>query len=164
MRFDKTINRIAISRKIIDVLIALFWLFLISDAYFQGRELPHLLSKINLPEFPLILSFFAVLTLAASACILIFWQRKNLMDEMPVLSSRVDRFFGPGAYSRFTHRLRPVQASIFSSIVFAAVGLHATYQQTQDMWSYMICTGFLFFAICMFIAYLVSKRFPPVLS
>ncbi len=85
------------------------------------------------------------------------------MEDMPILSSTVDRVFGKGAYRHFTLRLRPVCASVISSLVLAVVGLYSTYETTQNAWSYAICFGFLALALSMFIAYQSSKQFPPAL-
>ncbi len=85
------------------------------------------------------------------------------MEDMPILSSTVDRVFGKGAYRHFTLRLRPVCASVISSLVLAVVGLYSTYETTQNGWSYAICFGFLALALSMFIAYQTSKQFPPAL-
>lgn len=163
MRLNEPFFKASIGMMFVDVLIAIFWLFLLSDAFFQGRELPHLLNGIDLPELPIFVSIVTILLLASLTSILTFWQRKNIMEEMPLFSTMVDRIFGTGAYSRITHRLRPVCASILSSLILATVGLYTTYEGSQDRWSYAICLGFLVFAIFMLIAYLVSKRFPPAL-
>ncbi|MFT7688067.1 MAG: hypothetical protein ACI9FB_003427 [Candidatus Azotimanducaceae bacterium] len=149
--------------KIADGLIILFWLFLLSDAYFQGRELPILVSGVDIPELPMYLPIFAMLVIALMSSFVTFWQRKNIMEGPSIILSITDRFLGVGAYSQFTHRLRPVSASIATSLILAVVGLYTTFKTTQDTWSYIICIGFFVFAICMFSAYLVSKRFPPLL-
>ncbi len=163
MSFKASFNKEAIGLVFVDVLIVLFWLFLLSDAYFQGRELPYLLNEIDLPELPILLSGFAILAVASAAGIVTFLQRKNIMEKMPLLSTIVDRVLGIGAYSRITHRLRPVCASILSSLILGIVGLYSTYEGSQDRWSYAICIGSTVFATFMLIAYLASKRFPPAL-
>lgn len=163
MSAEKPHDESTIGMKAVDILIVLFWLFLLWDAYSQGLELPGLMSEIDLPELPVIMSAFAILVIAGSASFVTFWQRKNIMEDMPFFSTLTDRALGSGAYRRFTHRLRPVCVSMLSSLVLATVGLYCTYEETQDRWSYAICFGFLAFAVCMFIAYLVSKRLPPVL-
>lgn len=148
---------------VVDVLIVLFWLFLLTDSYFQGRELPGLMSKAELPELPIPLSIIAILVVSILASVMTFWQRKHIMEDLPLVSKWLDQMLGIGAYRRITHRLRPVSASILTSLMFAVVGIYTTYTETQDSWSYAICIGFLVFATFMFIAYLGSRRFPPVL-
>jgi hypothetical protein len=149
--------------RLLDLLVAAFWVFLIVDAYAQGRELPVLVSELNLPEISVVLAVCLVLAVALAFGSLAFWQRKNIMDEMPGLSGTVDRVFGEGAYGHFTRRLRPVWASIVSSLVLGAVGLHANVEMTGNSWSYVVCVGFFAFALFMFGAFLVSRRYPPTL-
>lgn len=153
-----------VGRVLVNLFIALFWMFLIVDSYIQGRDLPILMNDIELPELPLALFIAAALLVSLAASVVTFWQRKNIMDEMPIVAERVDRWFGVGSYSRFTHQLRPVWASILSSTIMGVAGLYATYQFNQHVWSYAICGGTLLFAVFMFIAWLVSRRYPPVLS
>ncbi len=149
--------------KLVNLLIAIFWLYLLFDAYIQGRELPNFILKQDFPELPVVLSTCFILVLATSCGLFAFWQRRNIMEDMPILSSTVDRVFGKGAYRHFTLRLRPVCASVISSLVLAVVGLYSTYETTQNAWSYAICFGFLALALSMFIAYQSSKQFPPAL-
>lgn len=149
--------------RVVDVLIAIFWLLLVTDAFLEARELPHLLAKFELPELPLFLFATATLAIAGISSLIIFRQRRQLMDDLPIVASWTDRFFGGGAYSRFTHKLRPVWTSIATSLVFGFAGLHATHEATRDTWAYAICGGTLLFALGMYIAYLASKRFPPEL-
>ena len=149
--------------RLLDLLIVMFWLYLLFDAYAQGRGLPELVAGLDLPRLPVVLAACAILVIAASCGIVTFWQRRNIMEDMPVLSSAVDRFFGDGAYRHFTLQLRPVSASVVSSLILAVAGIHATSQTTRDVWSYAICVGFLAFALCMLAAFLVSQRFPPAL-
>ncbi|MBO6558799.1 MAG: hypothetical protein JJ934_19460 [Pseudomonadales bacterium] len=149
---------------LINLFIALFWLFLIYDAYLQGSEMPIVLSEVELPELPLVLFAAVAFVGSLGASAFTFWQRKNIMEDMPVIAERVDRYFGEGAYSRFTRQLRPVWASILSSTILGVVGLYATYQFNHHIWSYAICGGTLLFAVFMFIAWLVSRRYPPMLS
>ena len=149
--------------RLINVLIVVFWLYLLLDAYFQGRELPGLINDLDLPELPVVLSACLVLIITALCGVVTFWQRKNIMEDMPYLSSFIDRVLGKGAYNQFTLRLRPVSASIATSLVLATVGLYSTSQTTQDNWSYLLFFGFLAFALSMFVAYLLSRRFPPAL-
>lgn len=149
---------------LVNLAIALFWIFLIVDSYLQARELPVLLGEVELPELPLM--FFAVAAISISLIVsaVTFWQRENIMDEMPVVAERIDGWFGEGAYGRFTRQLRPVWASILSSTILGGVGLYATYEFNHHVWSYAISGGTLLFAVFMFIAWLVSRRYPPVLN
>ena len=164
MRFKKPFFNASAGLLLVDALIVLFWLFLLSDAFLQGRELPYLLQEVDLPELPIFMSVVVILVLASFASGLTFWQRKNIMEEMPLVSTWIDRTFGAGAYYRIIHRSRPVCVSILSSLILAMVGLYTTYEGPQDKWSYAICIGFLVFAIFMLIALLASKRFPPALK
>ena len=152
------------SRVLVNLCIALFWIYLIVDSYIQGRGLPALLGEVELPDLPLALFVSAALAISIIASALTFWQRKNLMDEMPLVAGKVDRWFGVGSYSRFTHQLRPVWASILSSTVLGVVGVYTTYHLNQHAWSYAISGGTLVFALFMFAAWLLSRRYPPILS
>jgi drug/metabolite transporter (DMT)-like permease len=158
-----TLTKPTLRLKLLDLLIAIFWVYLLFDAYAQGRALPELIADLDLPNLPVVLAACAILVIAISCGTVTFWQRKNIMEDMPVLSSAVDRFFGDGAYKYFTLQLRLVSASVVSSLILAVAGLHATFRTTRDDWSYAACFGFLGFALCMFIAFLVSRRFPPAL-
>lgn len=87
----------------------------------------------------------------------------RIVEDMPLVSSAVDRVFGTGAYKRFMYRLHPLWASILSSLLLAVVGLYATFQSNQSQLSYAVCIGFLSFSASMVVAYLFSKRYPPIL-
>lgn len=157
------LNKSTLRLRLLDLLIAAFWVYLLFDAYAQGRDLPELVADLDLPALPVVLAACAILVIAISCGVVTFWQRRNIMQDMPVLSSAFDRLFGDGAYRHFTAHLRPVSASVVSSLILALAGFHATFQTTRDAWSYAVCFGFLAFALCMFIAFLASKRFPPAL-
>lgn len=149
---------------LVNLCIALFWIYLLVDSYIQGRDLPALLGEVELPDLPIALFVSAAFAISIAASAVTFWQRKNLMDEMPFVAERVDRWFGSGSYSRFTHRLHPVWASILSSTVLGVVGVYTTYHLNQHIWSYAISGGTLVFALFMFVAWLLSRRYPPILS
>lgn len=151
-------------RRLVNVFILLFWAFMIYDAFMQGSEMPLLLAEVELPELPIALFVGVAVVGSLGASAFVFWQRKNIMDDMPVVSDRVDRLFGPGAYSHFTRQLRPTWASILSSLILGGVGLYATFESTHGIWSYAISGGTLLFAVFMFIAWLASRRYPPTLS
>ena len=153
-----------IGRLLVNVFILLFWTFLIYDSFVQGSEMPLLLAEVELPELPIVLFVGVAVLGSLGASALVFWQRKNIMDEMPVVSDRVDQFFGAGAYSHFTRQLRPTWASILSSLILGGVGLYATFESTHGIWSYAISGGTLLFAVFMFLAWLFSLKFPPTLS
>ena len=157
------LNRSTLRLRLLDLLIAIFWIYLLFDAYAQGRDLPELIADLDLPALPVVLAAFAIVVIATLCGVVTFWQRRNIMQGMPVLSSAVDRIFGDAAYRHFTLHLRPVSASVVSSLILTLAGFHATFQTTRDAWSYAVCFGFLAFALCMFVAFLVSKRFPPKL-
>ena len=55
MQFFKTsdpVIRPPTGFRILDILVLLFWLFVLTDSYIQGRELPGLLAEAGLPELP----------------------------------------------------------------------------------------------------------------
>ncbi len=154
----------SVGRILVNTSILLFWAFLIYDSFVQGSEMPLLLAEVELPELPIVLFVGVAVVGSLGASAFVFWQRKNIMDEMPVVSDRVDQFFGAGAYSHFTRQLRPTWASILSSLILGGVGLYATFESTHGVWSYAISGGTLLFAVFMFLAWLCSLKFPPTLS
>jgi len=153
-----------VGRLLVNGFILLFWVFLLFDSFVQGRELPLLIAEVELPELPVFLFVGVAVLGSLTASAFVFWQRKNIMDEMPVVAERVDRFFGAGAYSHFTRQLRPTWASILTGLIMGGVGLHETLNSTQGTWSYAISGGTLLFALFMFLAWLFSLKFPPTLS
>lgn len=152
--------------RIVDALIAAFWIYLLFDAYYEGRELPLLIEEVEreLTEIPLALALASFLVLAVAGALLAFWQRRRIMEDMPLVSSALDRVFGTGAYKRFMYRLHPLWASVLSSLLLAIVGLHATFRSNQSELSYAVCIGFIGFSVSMVVAYLFSRRYPPVLQ
>lgn len=146
-------------------IIAVFWTYLIVDAYLQGLEVPELLEALplRLPELPAIV-WVALLTLIFSTCFFVtFWQRKHLMEDMPYITPAVDRRFGEGAYRNFSRRLRPVAISMVSSFLLALTGLRATFDSTKSTEGYLLSFVFLSIATGLLFALLLSKRFPPEL-
>lgn len=148
---------------ILDLLIVAFWLFLLFDAWLQGRELPRLAAEHDLPDAPGALLIGIALAVAAGAGLLAYRERHRIMDEMPLVTRWVDRWFGEGAYRHFTRRLWPTWASIISSVVLGSVGLHATARSEGSIWSYAVCAGFLALAAALFVAWALSRRYPPAL-
>ncbi|MBL6691366.1 MAG: hypothetical protein ISP91_13330 [Pseudomonadales bacterium] len=159
----KTMNP-RIGRLLVNGLILMFWAFLLVDSFAQGRELPLLLAEVELPELPLFWFVGVAVLGSLGASTFVFWQRKNIMDEMPLVAERVDGFFGAGAYSHFMRQLRPTWASILTGLIMGGVGLHTTLHSTQGAWSYAISGGTLLFALFMFLAWLFSLKFPPTLG
>jgi hypothetical protein len=133
----------SMGKRILDLLILAFWLFLMIDAWAQGRELPSLAAELDLPDVPAMLLIGIALAVAAGAGLLAYRQRHRIMDEMPLVTGWVDRGFGDGAYHYFMRRLWPTWASIISSAVLGSVGLHATARSEGSIWSYAACVGFL---------------------
>ena len=156
-------------RLIVNVLIGAVWLFLLVDAWLQGQEMPTLISEVieavstelTLPS-PALMGAAALLVSLGTAA-LAFWQRHNIMEDMPLLASGCNRFLGTGSYRYITHRLHPLAASVLTSLLLAfATWLHVT-PATQSAWTALVSWGFAAFAICMIGAHLLSRRFPPVL-
>lgn len=92
MRVDSRAGQI-----LVNLLIALFWMFLILDAYIQGKDLPLLLSEVDLPELPLVVFIATAFLISLLVSFFTFWQRENLMEEMPIVAARVDSWLGAGA-------------------------------------------------------------------
>ncbi len=151
-------------RALVNFLILVFWIFLIVDSFVQGLALPLYLGQVALPDLPVFLFVGVAVLGSLGGSSFVFWQRKNLMDEMPVVAERIDGFFGPKTYSHFTRQLRPTWASICSSSILGGAGLYTTLASTQGLWSLAISGGTLLFALFMFLAWLLSLRFPPTLS
>ena len=149
--------------RILDVL-GVFWLFVLTDAYIQGRELPALLAETDLPELPLISAALIIVIGSVITAGLTFWQRQNIMQTMPVVHNALDHVFGEGAYHYLIHKLRPVLMSILSSLVLAAVGFYTNYQGADDDWSNAIFSGLVFFSMTMLSVLVISRSFPPILK
>ena len=101
---------------------------------------------------------------AAGCAVVAYWQRRNIMEDMPILSDGVDRVFGDGAYAYFTGRLHPATTSALSSLILGIVCMRATQLSTQSDWSYAIAAGFVAFSLAMSVAILLSLRRPPILK
>jgi hypothetical protein len=143
------------------IAIVAFWLYLLIDSFVQGHELPQWVRIIDIPDLPtpvvavlLILIFCASLGGA-------FWQRKNLMEEMPVISDFCDRRFGKDSYQNFCRRLRPISASMVSSLILGATGLYAAHTGDGTPAAFLLCYGFLAFGFALLGARLLSRCYPP---
>lgn len=158
-----TRNKAPVGRWLLDLIILTFWLYLIYDSYAEGKALPGLLQSLELPDLPLIVFALSAFIFGLVASVITFWQRHNIMDELPVISTYTDKFFGEGTYQGFMSRYRPIAASVVSSMVLASVGLYNTYHGPGTPWSYGVCFCFMAYAVCMSITMLISKRNPPVL-
>ncbi len=163
LKISGPLIRSEIGLRILDVLVLLFWLFVLTDSYAQGRELPALLAGTDLPELPVVSASLVIVIGSVVTAGLTFWQRQNIMETMPVVQNALDRVFGAGAYQHLTHRLRPVLMSVLSSVVLAAVGFYTNFRGTGEVWSYAIFSGFLSFSLMMLSVLLISRSFPPTL-
>ncbi len=150
-------------KRILDLFIVAFWLFLLFDAWVQGRELPELAAELDLPDVAGVFLIGIAVAIAAGAGLLAYRQRHRIMDEMPLVSDWMGRWFGDGAYSYFTRRLWPTWASIITSALLGTVGLHATAGSGGNVWSYAVCVGFLALAAALLVAWAISRRHPPTL-
>ena len=163
-KISSPLFRPQIGLRVLDLLVCLFWMFVLADSYIQGRELPGLLAETELPELPW---GWAVLVIVTGSVVIAggtFWQRQNIMQTMPVLRNALDRVFGEGSYLHLTYRMRPVLMSVLTSIVLAAVGLYTNFVGKGEVWSYAIFSGFVFFGLTMLSVLLISRRFPPELK
>ena len=139
-------------------------MFVLTDSYIQGRELPGLLAETELPELPWGWAALVIVTGSVVAAGLTFWQRRNIMQTMPVLQNALDRVFGQGSYLHLTYRMRPVLMSVLTSSVLAVVGLYTNFVGKGEVWSYAIFSGFFFFSLTMLSVLLISRYFPPELK
>ena len=78
----------------LDVVLVLVWLFILGDSLYQAIELPSLFASFSdkLPELPIALMLAGALIIPATPCCLTFWQRRNLMEDMPFLSAKMDQW------------------------------------------------------------------------
>ena len=153
-----------IGLRVLDLLVFLFWIFVLTDSYIQGRELPGLLAEFELPELPWGWAVLVIVTGSVVTAGVTCWQRQNIMQTMPVLQNALDRIFGQGSYLHLTYRMRPVLMSILTSIVLAIVGLYTNFVGQGEVWSYAIFSGFVFFGLTMLSVLLISRYFPPELK
>ncbi len=123
-----------------------------------------LLDEVPLPAMPVVPVASGIAIFALGCAVVAYWQRRNIMEDMPILSDGVDRLFGEGAYTYFTGRLHPANTSALSSLVLGVVCIRATEQSIQSDWSYAVALGFIAFSLAMFVAILLSIRMPPILK
>lgn len=142
-------------------LVAASWAVLLFDAYHQAEEIPLVLSKVSIPDIPLWCISSAVLIVPVGIATGTFWQRKRIMEELPVVSKLMDRWFFEEAYGFLMNRLHAVYASIASSLLFGAFGIHVTHATSQSLLCYGLFFGSVFFSICMLVAVALSRRYPP---
>lgn len=150
----------------LDAAIFLVWLFILGDSLYQAIELPPSFVDISdkLPDLPLALMLAGALILPAIPCGFTFWQRQNLMEDMPLVSKKMDQWFFEGAYGYFMSRLYPIHASIITSLIIGSVGGWLTYKTSAGIWSAVVCLGSLLFSVYMLITVAFSRRYPPVLK
>lgn len=146
-----------------NILIAAFWLYLLLDGYYQGQALPELVGKLPLPAMSRSLIAVILALLFAFSLAFTFWQRRRLMEDMPLVTRFVDDKFGEGTYRDFCHRLRPVAISVLAGLLIAISGMRATFATTKSPEGYFFSLLFLAVALGLLAAYLLSRRYPPEL-
>ena len=150
--------------RISSLVIGFIWTYLLVDAYFQGRELPSLLDSVALPAIPEQV-MWVLLTAPFLVCFgFTFWQRKRLAEEMPLVTKWVDGRFGRGSFEDFNRRLKPVAVSAVSSFILAAAGLYETASTTRQLEGYLVSLVFFSIGSGLLSAYLLSRKYPPMLQ
>ena len=149
---------------LLNLSLAIIWVVLLVDAWWEGMELPLLLSKYQLPVIPLPLLVAGMIAIPFGSAAMAFWQRRNLMETLPLVSALMDKWFFEGAYARLTQRVYPTYMAIATSAVFGVVGLWQCVQVGAEVATYAICFGAVIFALCLVVAVLVSRRYPPMLT
>lgn len=138
--------------------IAVVWFAFLADACRQGIDMPS--AAVHFPtitgneaRFVLVLPFlfFAVVP---------FLQRKQSFP-LSFVTKSFDRRFGPGALSDFFARLKVVTLFMLACIVLGATGLVSTYLSTQNPTAYFISGSFISGGLGLFVASLLSIKFPP---
>ena len=71
--------------------------------------------------------------------------------------------FGKNSYRNFCRRLRPIAASMTSSLILGVTGLYATHTGAGTQEAFLICYGFIAFGLALLGASLLSRRYPPQL-
>lgn len=146
------------------VAIGLIWMYLLIDSYVQGRALPSLLDGLSLPAIPDQV-MWAIVTTPFLVCFgFTFWQRKALAEEMPLITKWVDGRYGRGTFKDFNRRLKPVAASAISSFILAAAGTYETASTTGHSAGYLISLVFCSVGGGLLSAYLLSRKYPPMLQ
>jgi len=150
--------------KISSALIGIFWIYLLSDAFLQGLEMPAIMSMVRVPEVYLPWIAVSILALFAGCLVITFWQRRSLMEDLPLVTRFVDTRFGEGTYKEFSKRLRPVAIATLSTLVLAVSSLGATFSTTKNLEGYLAGFTFLAIALGLLAAYFLSRRYPPRLQ
>ncbi len=150
----------------LDAAIVLVWLFILGDSFYQAVDLPIAFIGMSdkLPDLPHQLMIVAAVLLPLVPCGVTFWQRQNLMEDMPFVSRKMDQWFFEGAYGYFMARLLPIHASIVSSFIIGLVGGWLTLKSSAGVWSLAVCLGSLLFSFYMLATVAISRKHPPVLK
>ena len=148
---------------LLDFFILVSWAFLLFDAHQQANEIPAMLANFTLPQIPLWLIMGGGISIPIGIAVGTFWQRKRIMEELPLLTKLLDRWLFKDAYKFFMNRLHAVYASIASSCLFGILGIHITHTTTQSLLGYGLFFGSVMFSICMLFAVAASRRYPPIL-
>lgn len=146
-----------------NLLVAAIWAYLLLDSYHQGMALPGLIAELPLPELPFSLMAVVLVLLLPVAAWLTFSQRQRLIEDLPLITAFLDRRFGEGTYRDLNRRFKPVAISIAAGLVLSVSGLRATHASTGDASAYFFSAVFLTVALGLLGAYLLSRRYPPVL-
>lgn len=141
-----------------DFLIAAIWLFFLSDAYFQGRDIPTTTLLKNVPlETILIILIFPFLFFLLAA----FFQRKSLLLKASWISKFIDKKYGNGTYKKFVHRLKPITLFTLGCLLLGVTGLVSTYLSTKNPSGYLMGGFFISGGLGLLVACLLSVKFPP---
>lgn len=150
--------------KIGSLLIGIFWIYLLSDAFLQGLAMPATMSMVRVPEVYLPWIVVGLVALFAGCLVITFWQRRSLMEDLPLVTRFVDTRFGVGTYKEFSKRLRPVAIATLSTFVLAVSSLAATFSTTKNLAGYLAGFAFLAVALGLLAAYFLSRGYPPRLQ
>jgi hypothetical protein len=93
-----------------------------------------------------------------------FWQRKTLAEEMPLITNWVDGRYGRGTFTDFNRRLKPVAVSTIASFIFASAAAYETASTTGHSAGYLISLAFCSIGGGLLSAYLLSRKYPPMLQ
>ena len=139
-------------------MIGIVWIYFLTDAYLQGRGLPH--TRLLAGAIPtqtiliILISPFAFFLTAA------FFQRRTVL-ELPLVRRYVDSKYGPGAHRAFMVRLKPILLFTLSCGTLGLTGMITTHTSTQALNGYVISGFFLSGSVGLGVAYLLSMLFPP---
>jgi hypothetical protein len=149
------------------IVVAAVWLACIANALYSGLSMgtaTRTLQTDTGEPFPplnvalIILSFGFI-----ASCAGVFFARRVIRYGHSWSTGLIDWAWGPGTWETIVVRLRPVALMIVTASIIGVLGLISTYTNSQSWTAYVNSAFALSVGVGLFIAYCLSRRFPPTL-